>query len=224
MSSFTSSGKQISIDHFAPRDSSTSQPRPAVIVVHGSGGGGWYFEKYAREFTATGCHVFIVHYFESTGTSYAVTETILKHFPDWQRTLADAVAHAAAQPGVDGQRIALLGISLGAYLSLAVAAQDERVSAVVDIFGGMPKHLGGGVRRLPPTLILHGDADPIVPVSEAYELEKILKRAGTEYQMRIFPGQGHRLSGLYQLEAGLLVAGFLTKHLRGQAVSPQQVT
>src|SRR5438270_2402676 len=223
MSSFISGGKQISIDHFPPNDSSRSQ-RPAVMVVHGSGGGGWYFEKYAREFTATGCHVFIVHYFESTGTDYAVTETILKHFPDWQRTLADAVKFAAEQPGVDPRRIALLGISLGAYLSLAVAAQHDRVCAVVDIFGGMPKHLGSGVRRLPPTLILHGDADPIVPVSEAYGLEKILKRTGTEYQMKIFPGQGHRLSGLYQLEAGLLVAGFLTKHLRGQAVSPQQVT
>src|SRR5579859_3938655 len=133
MSSFTSGGKQISIDHFAP-GSSRSQPRPAVMVVHGSGGGGWYFEKYAREFTASGCHVFIVHYFESTGTSYAVTETILKHFPDWQRTLADAVEYAASQAGVDPQRIALLGISLGAYLSLAVAAQDERVCALVDIF------------------------------------------------------------------------------------------
>lgn len=224
MSSFTSGGKQISIDHFAPADSSRLQPRPAVIVVHGSGGGGWYFEKYAREFTATGCHVFIVHYFESTGTSYAVTETILKHFPDWQRTLADAVEYAASQPGVDAHRIALLGISLGAYLSLAVAAQDDRVCAVVDIFGGMPKHLAASVRRLPQTLILHGDADPIVPVSEAYELEKILKRTGTEYQMRIFPGQGHRLSGLYQLEAGLLVAGFLTKHLRVQAGARQPVT
>ena len=53
-----------------------------------------------------------------------------------------------------------------------------------------------------------------VPVSEAYELEKILKRSGSEYQMKIFRGEGHRLTGLYQLEAGLLIAGFLTKHLR----------
>jgi dipeptidyl aminopeptidase/acylaminoacyl peptidase len=223
MPSFTSGGKQVSIDHFAPTDPAKSA-RPAVIVVHGSGGGGWYFEKYAREFTATGCHVFIVHYFESTGTDYAVTETILKHFPDWQRTLADAVKYAAEQPGVDAHRIALLGISLGAYLSLAVAAQDDRVCAVVDIFGGMPKHLAAGVNRLPPTLILHGDADPIVPVSEAYELERILKRAGAEYQMKIFRGEGHRLSGMYQLEAGLLIAGFLKKHLRAKVAAPQHVT
>src|SRR5437764_6367895 len=213
MSSFQSAGKRISIDHFAPK-AATHGKHPAVIVVHGSGGGGWYFEQYAREFTATGCHVFIVLYFESTGTTYAPTHDIFRHFPDWQQTLADAVEHAAKLPGVDAQRIALLGISLGAYLSLAVAAEDERICAVVDIFGGMPKHIAGNVKRLPPTLILHGDADPVVPVSEAYDLEKILQRTGGEYEMRIFPGQGHRFTGLYQLEAGLKIAAFFAKHLR----------
>lgn len=224
MSSLQSGGKQISIDHFAPEHSEKGGKYPAVIVVPGSGGGGWYFERYAREFTATGCHVFIVHYFESTGTTCAVTQTIFKHLPDWQRTLADAVEHAAQQPGVDPNRIALLGISLGAYLSLAVASEDERICAVVDIFGGMPHHIAPQVKRLPPTLILHGDADSVVPVTEAYELEKILRRTRSEYQIKIFPGEGHRLSGLYQLEAGLLVAGFLGKHLQIREIGAEQVT
>jgi len=29
--------------------------------------------------------------------------------------------------------------------------------------------------QLPPTLILHGDADPVVPVAEAYSLQKALE-------------------------------------------------
>lgn len=186
---------------------------PAVIVVHGSGGGGSYFEYYGREFTKLGYYVFIVHYFDSTSTGYAQPHLIQKHFLTWLQTLSDCVSYVAAHPRVDASRIALLGISLGAYLSTSLGAQDPRIAAVVDIFGGIPKELTSSVRRMPPTLILHGDADPVVPVREAEHLESVLKRVGAEHEKVILSGQGHGFRGHAQMQAAMAVIDFLSRKL-----------
>jgi carboxymethylenebutenolidase len=212
---FLSGGKQITLHEFAPE--AASGRVPAVIVVHGSAGGGSYFEYYAHEFTKVGYYVFIVHYFESTSTGYAQPQIIDKHFLTWLRTLADCVTYVALHKGVDASRIALLGISLGAYLSTALAAQDERIAAVVDIFGGFPKQLVSSVRRMPPTLIVHGDADPVVPVSEANDLESMLKRVGARWEKLILPGQGHGFRGPAQMQAALAVIAFLRDQLSSRA-------
>jgi carboxymethylenebutenolidase len=71
------------------------------------------------------------------------------------------------------------------------------VRAVVDFFGG-----GGGTqsldeeaRGLPPLLILHGEADHIIPVSRAYELRDAVIAHGGEVEMQIYPGAEHGFSG-----------------------------
>jgi dienelactone hydrolase len=211
MKSFVSGGKQITIHQFAPEKLPGANV-PAVIVVHGSGGGGRYFEQYAREFTKTGYCVFIVHYFESSGTSYAVPQIIERNFLLWMQTLADAVTYAAEQPGVDADRIALLGISLGGFLSLALASSDQRISAVISLFGGMPSPFMESATQMPPTLVLHGDRDPIVPVEEAHKLEGLLKRVGADHGVHIYPGQGHGFTGMFQLQAAAAIVDFLQRH------------
>jgi carboxymethylenebutenolidase len=86
----------------------------------------------------------------------------------------------------------LLGFSLGAYLSLAVATQaDPPIAAVAEFFGGLPEKLRAKVRSLPPTLIIHGDADRMVPVQEAEALEKLLRERKCVYEMKIYAGQDH---------------------------------
>jgi len=42
-----------------------------------------------------------------------------------------------------------------------------------------------------PTLILHGEADFRVPVTQGYELYHALKRKGVEVEMIVYPGVGH---------------------------------
>jgi dipeptidyl aminopeptidase/acylaminoacyl peptidase len=42
-----------------------------------------------------------------------------------------------------------------------------------------------------PTLILHGERDARVPVSQGYELYNALKRRGCPVQMVVYPGMGH---------------------------------
>ena len=90
-----------------------------------------------------GYSVFLLHFFDRTGTVRADYETTHRHFPDWMRTIGDAITFAAQNPAVDANRIGLLGFSLGAFLALAVASVDPRVKAVVEFFGGLPEELQG---------------------------------------------------------------------------------
>jgi dipeptidyl aminopeptidase/acylaminoacyl peptidase len=87
------------------------------------------------------------------------------------------------------------------------------VQAVVEFFGGLPKEMKFFMRRLCPTLILHGDADPTVPVEEAYHLQNVLEKKHIAYEMQIYPGAGHGFSGETWRDAGLRTLSFLQKHL-----------
>jgi dienelactone hydrolase len=109
-----------------------------------------------------------VHYFDRTGVSEVAPKNIKKaDLMDWMDTVRAAVAYAR-HSGVGVKRVGLLGFSLGACLSLALAArEDVQVAAIVDWFGSLPKELRQDCKRLPPTLVIHGGDDKTVPVAEA---------------------------------------------------------
>ncbi len=186
---FLSGGKPIRLDAYMPE--AADGPVPAVISLYGAGGGVSGMERYAGMLAAQGFAVYLLHYFDRTGTESADKPTIMRSFPLWMKTLWDALSFVETQPRVDRDRIALLGFSLGAYLSLANSAIDPRVKVVVEFFGGMPKEMNLFMRRLCPVLILHGEADATVPVDEAYKLQKLLEKKGIPYEIKIYPGVGH---------------------------------
>jgi carboxymethylenebutenolidase len=209
---FQSGGKPIKLDAYLPEMPNVQFP--AVIALYGSGGNIAGMERYAGTLAEQGFAVYLLHYFDRTGTTYADKPTILRNFPLWMKTLWDAISFIEKQPQVDATRIALLGFSLGAYLSLATSAIDPRVKVVVEFFGGMPKEMNLFMRRLCPVLILHGEADSTVPVEEAYHLQKLLERKKIPYEMKIYPGAGHGFKDetIWQ-DAGLRSLQFLQKFL-----------
>jgi carboxymethylenebutenolidase len=44
---------------------------------------------------------------------------------------------------------------------------------------------------LPPTLIIHGEADQVIPVQEAQAMESIAQSRAASYVMKIYPPAGH---------------------------------
>ena len=198
MATFTSDGRPIRLDHYPPSHPGSS---PAVILIHGSGGPLHGLDPFAGQAANFGVHVFVLHYFERTGHNWVAPSQIEQNFLVWLETLKDAVSFVASQPGVDAERLGLLGFSLGAFLALALATRDSRIAAVAELFGGLPEPFTNAAGNLPPVLILHGAQDTTVPVEQAYRLVRILQRHKISYQIRIYPDQGHVFKGLAQLDA-----------------------
>jgi carboxymethylenebutenolidase len=212
-STFQSDSNPVSIDYFLP---SREGAFPIVIALHGSGGlshsGHLDFAQWLAD---RGFCLFVPHYFESTGTVWASEATIWREFPAWLRVVSDAIDFASQIPAADASRIGIVGFSLGAYLALSIASQEARISAVVDFFGGMPEHFAERLEHIAPVLILHGEADPVVPVEEAHKIARLLDARSLPYEKKLYPGAGHGFSGFDMLDAGQRTYSFLTKHLHG---------
>ena len=163
----------------------------------------------ARDLARQGYLALLVHYFDSTGNVAASPFSFLR----WMATVSAAIDYATRQPGLAGRPVGLVGFSLGAYLALAEAAHDRRVGAVVDCFGGLPDIFPSGLSAMAPVLILHGEADAIVPVAEARRLERLLRDNGLPYEIHIYPEQGHNFHGPDAQDAFERAMDFLGRHL-----------
>ncbi len=193
---FRIGSKFIKVERFDP---SSSGPHPALVMVHGSSGlavSGFYYRMAARTVANKGFIVFLVHYFDRTGTKSVEKKDVnRKDFLAWKETIREAVLYASRQKGVRQDGIGLLGGSLGDYLAMSVAMdRDLPVRAVAEWFGGMPKEYFSRVKTLPPTLIVHGDCDKVVPVGEARRLTQKLEELHVVHETRIYKGQRHLFS------------------------------
>ena len=65
-----------------------------------------------------------------------------------------------------------------------------------------------------PFLIMHGMADPGVPVDQSERLHAALKAAGVESTLKLIPGAGHSGKEFDSAESRALIQGFLDKHLK----------
>jgi len=215
---FPSGGKTIAVETFEPAGAS---PRPALLMLHGADGLSYNtrYREGARGIAAAGYQVHLVHYLDRTGEKRASFGTLFQNFTPWMETVQDALGFASAQPGADPRRIGIVGISLGAALGLAVSSLNRRVKVLVDYFGPLPQGAIATTSRLPPTLVLHGAADPIVPVANAYAVEALLRQQNVPHEVKVYPGQGHGFRGAAEHDATQRTLAFLQRHLAGSQAS-----
>ena len=117
-----------------------------------------------------------------------------------------------AAHGLTEDRLALVGFSQGTMMALHVGPRRAQALAGVIGYSGMladPEALAAEVVTKPPILLVHGDADDVLPVSALHQAETALKALGFEIATHVSRGLGHSLD-----DAGLqLGARFLAKHL-----------
>ena len=216
MQSFQSGGREIRLDVYEP---AAPGRYPAILLLHGAGGNaGFWLDRVAPLVNSFGMCVYAAHYFDRTATERAGPEHLRDgvHVPQWLDTIGDALKKIAARARVDPARVALIGISLGAFLSLAVATTSagQSVRAIVEISGGLvPPYDAAARRSFPPTLIVHGEADTVVPVAHAVRLARQLDALGVKHESKLLPGEGHWFSAIAQASILLSISAFLRDHL-----------
>src|SRR5262245_55327276 len=111
----------------------------------------------------------------------------------WKQVIKVALVHVRKQQNVDGERVALVGMSLGGFLATTVASEPEqRVAAVVTMFGGIPPETAKTLRQFPPALILTGDKDDVVPYRQSLVLGDLLRaKNALRVVPHVYPGVGH---------------------------------
>jgi len=109
-------------------------------------------------------------------------------------------------------RLALVGFSQGTMMSLHVGLRRKvRPAAIVGYSGMLTSTEGLEAGRQPPILLVHGDADQMIPAQFLFASATALGRAGAAVQWHVSPQVGHSID-----EVGLALGGaFLSMAFRG---------
>lgn len=187
-------------------------PWPAVVIVHGAGSRKENHADFARLATAGGWAALA---FDLPGHGDSRP-------PFSGAAVADIVAMARllrSQEGVDSDRVAVRGSSLGGFLAITAAASSPEIAGVIAICPASQEHLADGLRRGDfairvgdpialeawllvqdiveavgrlsprPLILMHAEGDTKVPSDHS---EALYERAGEPRKLVIVPGGAHQ--------------------------------
>ena len=115
--------------------------------------------------------------------------------------------------GLDASRLALVGFSQGTMMALHVGLRRKAAPAAILGFSGVlvaARKLKDEMIAKPPILLVHGDQDPMIPVSAMFDSAEALAAAGHGAQWHVSFGVPHSI-GPDGLELG---GEFLSNHLK----------
>jgi phospholipase/carboxylesterase len=102
-----------------------------------------------------------------------------------------------AAEGLSPEKLALVGFSQGAMISLHVSPRRAHaIAGVVAISGRLlaPELLAAQTVVRPPVLLVHGDQDPVVPFQDMGLAGNALVAAGFETYGHVMQGTGHGIA------------------------------
>ncbi len=111
--------------------------------------------------------------------------------------LDDFIDQELARYGLTDANLALVGFSQGTMMSLFVGLRRPRAPAcILGFSGSLPgaDRLDQEIRQKPPVLLIHGDADDMVPVQSMFDAVAGLGAAGIAVQWHISNGVGHSIA------------------------------
>jgi phospholipase/carboxylesterase len=117
-----------------------------------------------------------------------------------------------ARLGLTDADLALVGFSQGAMMALHVAARRKAAIAGVVGYSGLlagPERLAGEMKNTSPILLVHGEADPVIPAMALNAAARALGEAGFPVEWHIRPGLQHGID----VEGLKLGADFLKRVL-----------
>jgi carboxymethylenebutenolidase len=170
---------------------------PAVIILYGAAGWRQDYISLAKAYSNSGFVSLVLDYFAVTGQGTTEAER-QSMWPQWQAMIRNAIMLLKNHSASKDRPIGLIGYSMGAFLAVSVASSSPDVKAVVDFFGGgRPETIENDIINFPPLLILHGEEDKIVPVSNAYTLRNAVITQGGHVEMHIYQNEQHAFSAVW---------------------------
>ena len=176
-----------------------AQARGALILTHGRGASAESILSLAPLLGADDLAWLAPQAAGNTWYPYSFLSPIPQNEPGITsalRVLADLVAHIEAA-GIPAKRIALLGFSQGACLTLEFAARyPRRFGALAGLSGGLigpddtPRTYPGSLDGT-PVFLGCSDVDAHIPMARVHESATVLTRLGAAVDERIYPGMGH---------------------------------
>jgi hypothetical protein len=129
-----------------------ASPSPRATVIAMGGYDSVVEEQYFFNGAAALARGYNVLMFDGPGQGTVLVDQGLAMRPDWESVVTPVVDFAVARPDVDPARLALVGLSLGAYLAPRAASAEHRIAACVadcgsyDMYAGFLERLPGPLR------------------------------------------------------------------------------
>jgi carboxymethylenebutenolidase len=169
--------------------------RPSALLLHGAGGFDRRIADYTRYASALanqGIDAYLVYYYsdaDERGMSQS-GDIFTERYPAWAKLVDDLAGHLIKQPDSNG-KVGLVGFSNGGILATGASTLDPKINAAVIYYGTAPWPLREKAKRFPPLLVLHGDADRVIPVIAGHQLAALAEEVGAKAELVIYPGEGH---------------------------------
>ncbi len=203
---FTSGERQVSYELFGAESTG-----PLIIMLHGVGGPEVPLYRGLAQYLATkNDTVLFLHYFDAADTYRASDQ----NYVAWEKAVSDLVNECRMNPKWASRKIALLGFSLGASVALAAGSQAIPVDAVAEWYGSLPDEFFYQLKGMPPLLILHGQHDDNIPVSNAQQVMQLCSMKRFTCESHIYPSQGHGFLPPDYDDAVKRTLDFFSRHLK----------
>lgn len=175
-----------------------AQKRPLVLMVHNWMGVTDETRKQATRFAELGYAVFAADIYgqgirpqdaKAAGAQATLYKTDRALF---RQRLNLALETALRQPGINGEKVAVVGYCFGGTGALELARSGAELQAVVSFHGGLDSpEPGDGKNITGQVLALHGADDPYVPLNDIAAFEAEMQTNNVSYQLIQYPAAVH---------------------------------
>lgn len=175
---------------------------PGVLIVHTWLGLDESIKRRADRISELGYAAFALDVFglkeypTPVTKSAAVIEPFIENRQLFRQRLAAGLLVLKNQPECDANRIVAIGYCFGGCGVLEIARSGTALRGVVSFHGELNSPLPaqpGDIKA--KILVLHGDADPVVPFEQITPFREEMRSAGANWEIVIYSGAKHSFTG-----------------------------
>ncbi len=186
---------------YVPNGYSPRKPLPLIIALHGLGGTeDSFFEAYGGtlpKLAEERGYILAAPLGYRVDGGYGVAlgggndPAMVRSRALSEQDVFEVLAEVRARYAVDDKRIYLMGHSMGAIGTWAIAAKTPAQWSALGLFSGFGLASTAKTIGNIPQFVVHGDADPTVPVGGSRVMVAALRNVGAELQYIEVPGGNH---------------------------------